>query len=102
MGHTVDTYYDIQSLGIEKLRQAYAASGLSIKPKTRVSKIEMIKEIIRAQGINPEQILTREALNQPATTYQNPTQVQEQQLLVLTRTLRELIHEETQRIAVAG
>ncbi|TMI20467.1 hypothetical protein E6H36_12910 [Candidatus Bathyarchaeota archaeon] len=75
---------------------------MSIKPKTRVSKIEMIKEIIRAQGINPEQILTRDALNQPATTYQDPTHAQEHQWLVLTKTLRELIHQETQRIAVTG
>jgi len=95
MGHTVDTYHDIQSLGVEKLRQAYAASGLSIRPKTRISKIEMIREIIRAQGINPEQILVREASEQPATTYQDPTQREDRQLQLLGRTLKELIQEET-------
>ena len=102
MGHTVDTYHDIQSLGVEKLRQAYAASGLSIRPKTRISKIEMIKEIIRAQGINPEQILVRDASEHPATTYQDPTQREDRQLQLLSRTLKELIQEETHRLASAG
>ena len=32
MGHTVDTYHDIQSKGIEFLRNVYASAGLSIKP----------------------------------------------------------------------
>jgi hypothetical protein len=62
MGHTVDTYHDIQSLGIEKLRNVNAASGLSIRPKTQVTKVEALREIIRAWGMNPEQMLTREAL----------------------------------------
>jgi hypothetical protein len=38
MGHTIDTYHDIQSLGIDRLRNAYAASGLAIRSKTQVSK----------------------------------------------------------------
>ena len=59
MGHTVDTYHDIQSIGIDKLRNVYEASGLAIRRKTQVNKIEAIKEIIRAYGMNPEQILTR-------------------------------------------
>jgi hypothetical protein len=45
MGHTISTYHDIQMKGIEFLRGVYIASGLSIKPKTRLSKIEALKEI---------------------------------------------------------
>lgn len=48
MGHRISTYHDVQMKGIEFLRGVYAASGISIKPKTRVSKIEALKEIIRA------------------------------------------------------
>jgi len=33
MGHTVDTYHDIESLGIDKLRNIYASSGLCIRQK---------------------------------------------------------------------
>lgn len=72
MSHVVDTYHDIQSVGVEKLRNIYAASGLSIKPKARVSKIDALKEVIRAWGLNPEEILTREALSQGAATCINP------------------------------
>jgi hypothetical protein len=48
MGHTISTYHDIQMKGVESLRNIYAASGLSIRPKTALSKIEALKEIIRA------------------------------------------------------
>ena len=48
MGHTINTYHDIQSLGIDKLRTVYAASGLAIRQKTQISKVDALKEIIRA------------------------------------------------------
>ena len=50
MGHTISTYHEIEMKGIEYLRGIYAASGLSIQAKTRVSKIDALKEIIRAWG----------------------------------------------------
>lgn len=65
MGHTISTYHDIQMKGVEFLRNVYAASGLSIRTKTRLSRIEALKEIIRAWGMEPERILTREALSEP-------------------------------------
>ena len=68
MGHTIDTYHDIQMKGIEFLRNIYTASGLSITPKTQISKIEALKEIIRAWGLNPEEILTTEAMSTPHRT----------------------------------
>jgi hypothetical protein len=64
----MSTYHDLQMKGIDFLRNIYAASGLSIRPKTQLSKIDTLKEIIRAWGMNPEQILTREALTQPNRT----------------------------------
>jgi hypothetical protein len=68
IGHKISTYHDIQMKGVEFLRNIYAASGLSIRPKTQLSKIEALKEIIRAWGMNPEEILARETLNKPYTT----------------------------------
>ncbi|MEM0235766.1 MAG: hypothetical protein QW628_10645 [Thermofilum sp.] len=65
MGHTITTYHDIQMKGTEFLRNIYIASGISIRPKTQLSRIETLKEIIRAWGMNPKEILTREALSQP-------------------------------------
>ena len=94
MGHTVDTYNDIQSLGIDKLRNIYAASGLSIRQKTWVSKVEALKEIIRAWGMNPEQILARDALYDGATTYRNPEDFENHQLTILSNQLKQLIRQE--------
>jgi len=68
MGHTISTYHDIQMKGIEFLRGVYAASGLCIKPKTKPSRMEMLKEMVRALGLNPEEILTKEALSMPHRT----------------------------------
>ena len=63
-----DTYDDIQSLGTEKLLQVYQNANLSIRPKTKTSRLETIKEMIRALGENPEAILAREVLAEGATT----------------------------------
>jgi hypothetical protein len=68
MGHTISTYHDMQMKGIEFLRGVYAASGLCIKPKTKPTRIEMLKEMVRALGLNPEEILTKEALSMPHRT----------------------------------
>jgi len=94
MGHTVDIYHDIQMKGVDFLRNIYASSGLSIKPKAKVSKIEALKEIIRAWGMNPEQILTREALSQEAAVSISPEDFENQQLAILSRSLKQLIREE--------
>jgi pyrroloquinoline quinone (PQQ) biosynthesis protein C len=50
------------------LRGVYAASGLYIKPKTKPNRIEMLKEMVRALGLNPEEILTKEASSMPHRT----------------------------------
>jgi site-specific recombinase XerD len=95
MGHTVDIYDDIQSLGVDKLRNIYAASSLAIRQKTQVSKVEALKEIIRAWGLNPEQILTRDALAEGAATCKSPEDFESHQLTVLGSQLKQLIRQET-------
>jgi site-specific recombinase XerD len=95
MGHTVSVYNDVQSLGVEKLRNVYAAAGLSIKPKTKISKIDALKEIIRAWGMNPEQVLTRETLTQRAAVCITPQDRENHDLQILSQTLKELIRQET-------
>ena len=89
MGHTISTYHDIKMKGIEFLRGIYTASGLSIKPKTRVSKIDALKEIIRAWGMNPEEILTRDALTKPHRTVVDRSQVEQSQIHQLTVALKQ-------------
>jgi hypothetical protein len=98
MGHTVDTYHDIQSLGIDALRNIYASSGLAIRKKTQVSKIDALKEIIRAWGMNPEQYLTRDALADGAITHKNQEELENHQLTVLGEQLKELIRKDADGI----
>lgn len=88
MGHVLDIYHDIQSIGIEKLRSVYSAARLSIRPKTKINKIDQLKEMIRALGMNPEQVLSNSALADGAITTQN---TEDQQIAVLRQQLRELI-----------
>lgn len=68
MGHTTGTYHDIRMKGIAFLRGVYAASSLSIKQNTKPDRIQMLKEIVRALGLNPEEISTKEALAKPHRT----------------------------------
>ena len=89
MGHTISTYHDIKMKGIEYLRGIYLASGLSIRPKTRISKIDALKEIIRAWGLNPDESLTREAMMQPHRTVIDQSQLENSQLAQLTTALRQ-------------
>jgi len=94
MGHTISTYHDIQMKGVEFLRGIYIASGLSIKPKTRISKIDALKEIIRAWGMNPEEILTRQALTEPHRTVIDPNQMEQSQIQQLSIALKQQLIKE--------
>jgi integrase len=89
MGHTISTYHDIQMKGTEYLRGIYSTSALGIKPKTRVSKIDALKEIIRAWGLNPDEILTKEALTRPNATVICHDQIEERQLRQLSVALKQ-------------
>jgi hypothetical protein len=94
MGHVVDTYHDVQMKGVEFLRNIYAASGLSIKPRTQVSKLEALKQIIRAWGMNPEEILVKDAMNKPHRTVIDPLRHEENQIRILGQALKESIKQE--------
>ena len=94
MGHVVDTYHDVEMKGFAFLRNVYSASELSIRPQTKANKMEIIKEIIRTMGLNPEQVLTREALTQPARTYIDFEDRQDKELTILSNTLREIIRQD--------
>jgi hypothetical protein len=94
MGHRVSTYHDIQMKGVEFLRNIYAASGFSIKPKTRLGRIEMLKEFTRLLGLNPEEILTRKALEEPHRAIITPEQREEIEIKELRAALREALRRE--------
>jgi len=94
MGHKLSTYLNIRMKGVEFLRNIYAAAGLSIKPKTYISRIEMLKEIIRAWGMDPEKILVKEALREPHRTAIHPIPGEEEQAKILAKALKEMLRNE--------
>ena len=90
MGHTIDTYEDVQSLGTDTLRNLYISAGLAIRPKTQTNRIEQLKEIIRVWGQNPEEILTKDALMRGNIT-ETQDQTQNHQLSLLAEQLKQLV-----------
>ena len=75
--------------GIEYLRGIYAASGLSIQAKTRTSKMDALKEIIRAWRLNPEEILTKEASANPNATVIGQERYEDNQIRQLSIALKQ-------------
>lgn len=63
MGHTLSIYHDVKMKGVDFLRAIYLKSGLSIQPRTKANKIRDLIQITRSWGLNPEEVLTQEALN---------------------------------------
>lgn len=93
MGHTVNTYSDIQSWGTETLRQIYMAAAITIRGNVKTNKIQQLKLILEAWGLNPEEILTKDALkrgNQTETSEQRETH----QMNILSLELKEAIKRE--------
>jgi hypothetical protein len=88
MGHTVDTYHDIQSKGVEFLRNIYAGAALSIKPRTGISKIDMVKEFARGLGLNPENILVKHAFSEPETKYVDPQERERADIRALMQAIK--------------
>jgi hypothetical protein len=93
MGKTIDTYADVQSLGIEVLRNMYSAANLVIRPKTQANRIDQLKEIIRAWGENPEELLSKDALIR-GNQSQTADQTQSHQLSILAEELKQIIRRE--------
>jgi hypothetical protein len=94
MGHTVSTYHDIQSKGIEFLRNIYASAALSIKPRIQASKIEMVKEFVRGLGLNPEEILSKKAFSEPHRSYVTSQEREEDQIRALCLAFKETLKKE--------
>jgi integrase len=94
MGHTISTYNDVKMKGINYLRNLYASSGLSIRPKTKLSKIEQLKLIIEAWGMDPNKILSREAFSTPHRTMVDP---EREQIEALNQALKQAIIKELQQ-----
>ncbi|MCW3994899.1 MAG: hypothetical protein NWE98_01965, partial [Candidatus Bathyarchaeota archaeon] len=65
----------------------------AIRPKTQLNRIAQLKEIIRAWGENPEEILTKDALKRGNIT-ETQEQTENHQLSILAEQLKQLIKKE--------
>jgi len=69
MGHTVSTYHDIQSKGIEFLRGVYANAGLHIRPKSVLTPKDQLRLMARGFGLSPEEAARLLTSSEPHRTF---------------------------------
>ena len=94
MGHTISTYHDIQSKGVDFLRSVYATANLRIRPKPTITQNEMIIQTIRHM-LTPRQLQrVEEALSEPETKFLDPEERQRMEIQALSQALKDLIKQE--------
>jgi len=93
MGHTVDTYHDIQSKGVEFLRGLYANSGLRIRPKGSLSPKDQLRAIARGFGLSPEDAARLLTSSEPHRAYASQEELEEHEIRVLCDAITERIKE---------
>jgi hypothetical protein len=92
--HTVDTYHDIQSKGIDFPGNMYTRADLTIRPKTTVTKNEIIIQTIRNM-LTPEKLRrVEQVLAEPDTKYVDPEERQREEVRALSRALRDSLKRE--------
>jgi integrase len=89
MGHVGPLYNDIRSKGAEFLRNIYRASGLSIKQTPKASRLDLLKELVRGFGMDPEKVLVKEALVEPHRAIVSSGDNDDTDSRILARALRE-------------
>jgi hypothetical protein len=72
----------------------YSSAGLSIKPRSAVTKIDMLKEMIRAWGLEPEKILTRETPAEPHRAYASSEEREQEEMRLLGFALKDSLKKE--------
>ena len=77
--------------GIPFLRNLYDSSGLSIRPKTILSNIDRLKMFAESLGLNPDEVLSRDALAMPHRTIVNS---ENRKIEVLNQALKQAIIKE--------
>lgn len=92
MGHTVDTYHDVQNR-LEDLRTAYRTANLSLFPKPQMSKLEILKAAVRSVGLDPEKVLVEGAIAEPHRVVVDGSE-EEQQEALLSSAIKEALKKE--------
>jgi len=65
MGHVPDTYVDVESQGIERLREIYTRAALTVRPKPQTPPFETLSMIAKGLGLDPEKVLVKDMFSEP-------------------------------------
>jgi len=83
MGHTISTYHDIESKGVEFLRNLYASSGLRIRPKGALSTKDQLRAMARGFGLSPEEAARLLTSSEPHRAYATQEEREEHETRIL-------------------
>ena len=93
MGHTVNSYHDIQSKGVAFLRGLYANAGLRIQPKASLTPKERLRAITRGFGLSPEETARLLTSSEPHRAYASQEDREKHEVRVLCDAITERIKE---------
>ena len=106
MGHVPDKYgyNDVESLGVDKLRDIYAVANLRIQEEPKASDrgalIKILRSLVKESGLDPDKVITWDAINQPGPLAEphhsivEPDDLEERQIRALSVALRESLKKE--------
>jgi hypothetical protein len=91
MGHTISAYHDIQSKGVEFLRNLYANSGLRIRPKGSLTTKDQLRAMARGFGLSTEEAARLSTSSEPHRSYATPEEREQHELVVICDAIIERI-----------
>jgi site-specific recombinase XerD len=91
MGHTITSYHDIQSKGVEFLRSLYGNSGLRIRPRSALTTKDQLRAMARGFGLSPEEAARLLTSSEPHRAYTTPQEQEEHEITVLCDAITERI-----------
>ncbi|TMI10186.1 hypothetical protein E6H34_00280 [Candidatus Bathyarchaeota archaeon] len=97
MGHTVDTYHDNQSKGIEHLRSIYAPGETRNHTTTQIHTQRDVGENGQVHSLRPWNVLNREALSEPHRIHATRQQREEEDTRPLTRAFVDYVIEQVNK-----
>lgn len=99
MGHTPDKYgyNDVESQGIEFLRNIYANANVRIAPRP-VSDREVLKKtlgtLVRESGLDPDKIIMWDALAEPHRAFVSQEDLEDNQIKTLAAAFKGAVKRE--------
>jgi hypothetical protein len=94
MGHTIDTYDDVQSKGIEFLRKIYATAELRIRPAPKLSPLAQLKVFAIGLGLDPDKLILDGSFVEAHRTIVSSEEMENTQVQILSSAIKDAIKQE--------